>query len=173
MEKNVLSLLVSLQILKPPLSQDLNEGGGKEYVTKLLESILQERPESSEVKVETSGEKLTSLVKEAMRKEMEGGNTMTVITRIVDYFYLKLTEDQKLQAEAELWSSEDGGFFRTILIDILKLDQTIAKTRSHLKFIRKSYKRFQDFFPNVTEQQIAEHDKSKFDFVELIGYTAR
>ena len=98
---------------------------------------------------------------------------MTVITRIVDYFYLKLTEDQKLQAEAELWSSEDGGFFRTILIDILKLDQTIAKTRSHLKFIRKSYKRFQDFFPHVTEQQIAEHDKSKFDFVELIGYTAR
>ena len=80
---------------------------------------------------------------------------------------------QKQQAEAEILSEEIEMFYGILLIDIFKINQTIAMTKSHRKFIRKSYERFSQFFPHVTDQQITEHDLSKFDFVELIGYTAR
>ena len=119
-------------------------------------------------------EHVISVLKEAMERESEGGNnSRLIVTTLMEHFISKLSNDQKLEAEAELLSEGNGMFYGSLLIDIFKINQTIDKTRSHRKFIRKSYERFSQFFPNVTDDQIARHDMSKFEIVELIGYTAR
>ena len=115
-----------------------------------------------------------SVLKEAMERESEEGKKSTmIIETLIEHFLYKLSIDQKLEAEAELLSETKGMFYGSLLIDIFKIDETIDKTRSHRRFIRKSYERFSQFFPNVSDHQIAQHDMSKFEFVELIGYTAR
>ena len=116
-------------------------------------------------------EYVSSVLKEAM--EREGHNPKLMIEALIEHFLYKLSDNQKHEAEAELLYEESVRIYGSLLIDIFKIDQTIAKTKSHRKFIKKSYERFSQFFPLVTEQQITEHDLSKFDFVELIGYTAR
>ena len=121
-------------------------------------------------------EHVTSVLKETMERESrEGNNSTIIIETLIEYFFSKLSDKQKREAEAELLAegNENGMFYERLLIDIFKINETIAKTKSHRKFIRKSYERFSEFFPQITDQQIAQHDLSKFDFVELIGYTAR
>ena len=116
-------------------------------------------------------EYVSSVLKEAM--ERERNNPTLIIEALIEYFLNKLSDKQKQQAEAEILSEESEKFYGILLIDIFKINQTIAMAKSHRKFIRKSYERFSQFFPHVTDRQITEHDLSKFDFVELIGYTAR
>ena len=119
-------------------------------------------------------EYVVSVLKEALERESEEGNNPTmIIETLIEHFLVKLTEDQQREVEVELLSNGTELLYGSLLIDIFKIDLTVAKTRSHRQFIRKSYERFSQFFPRITDQQIAEHDLSKFDFVELIGYTAR
>ena len=138
---------------------------GTENITKLF--FMEE---SKEIVMEY----VVSVLKEALERESEEGNNPTmIIETLIEHFLVKLTEDQQREVEVELLSNGTELLYGSLLIDIFKIDLTIAKTRSHRQFIRKSYERFSQFFPRITDQQIAEHDLSKFDFVELIGYTAR
>ena len=138
---------------------------GTENITKLF--FMEE---SKEIVMEY----VVSVLKEALERESEEENNPTmIIETLIEHFLVKLTEDQQREVEVELLSNGTELLYGSLLIDIFKIDLTIAKTRSHRQFIRKSYERFSQFFPRITDQQIAEHDLSKFDFVELIGYTAR
>ena len=107
------------------------------------------------------------------RESGEGNNSTIIIETLIEHFFSKLSNKQKQEAESELLSEGNGMFYESLFTDIFRINETIAKTRSHRKFIRKSYERFSQFFPHVTDQQVAQHDLSKFEFVELIGYTAR
>ena len=119
-------------------------------------------------------EYVISVLKERMERESgEGNNSTIIIETLIEHFFSKLSNKQKQEAESELLSEGNGMFYESLFTDIFRINETIAKTRSHRKFIRKSYERFSQFFPHVTDQQVAQHDLSKFEFVELIGYTAR
>ena len=63
----------------------------------------------------------------AVRNEKEQGSDLTVIKALIEFLFSKLTEDQKLEAESELLSTGTGNFFKSLLIDILKFDETLAK----------------------------------------------
>ena len=44
-------------------------------------------------------------------------------------------------------------------------------TASHKAFIVRTWARFRDLFPEVSEESARVHDDSKLDWIEIVGYT--
>ena len=96
---------------------------------------------------------------------------------VVETFFSKVYQlwspNQKKQALEETFS-ESEGVYKTILFDGLGVNKTIEKYYSHKKFIMKVYQKYRNSFPNISQETIEAHDKSKRDtLIELVGYTAR
>ena len=99
------------------------------------------------------------------------GPVETFFTKV---FYL-WTEEQKRAAMEEVFNGQNtGGKYRTILVDCLKMNNTLRKYETHKHFIEKTYQRFKHHFEHLDEDQIKHHYNSKADnLLELVGYTAR
>ena len=57
--------------------------------------------------------------------------------------------------------------------DAFNAKEHVKQVQTHTDFVLKSYKRFQSFFPHLTEADVALHDQSKYSFIEVVGYTDR
>jgi len=82
-----------------------------------------------------------------------------------------LGQPERRQAEQQL--REGRGHYWRVLGEIYRVSETLQKTRSHRRFIRKVYTRFLPLFPHLKEATVEAHDLSKFSFIELVGYTDR
>jgi hypothetical protein len=55
----------------------------------------------------------------------------------------------------------DAGIYSDILIKLFKVDEHIECTRSHKRFIEKTFHRFRTLFKHLQEKSILVHDNSK------------
>ena len=95
----------------------------------------------------------------------ENITTNGIIAAIVGEVIPRWTEEQQEEALGQV--EKNAGVYKTILVDIFKLDQAKDVARSHKDFIQRVFWRFETCFTGITEDQILEHDLSKFRLVEL------
>eukprot|EP00092_Neocalanus_flemingeri_P009888 GFUD01010657.1.p1 GENE.GFUD01010657.1~~GFUD01010657.1.p1 ORF type:complete len:283 (+),score=50.90 GFUD01010657.1:133-981(+) len=93
----------------------------------------------------------------------------TLVTKIIPHW----TEEQQSEALCQLLDDNDSGIYADILVKLFKTNEHIECTKSHKRFIEKTFHRFQSVFKHLQEKTILAHDQSKLSFVELIGYTYR
>ena len=119
----LLNSMIPHNLFIKKLKQEIKEmlGIGLEEKCKLTENVLMTSAG------EENQERVFSFLKKAVRNEKEQGSDLTVIKALIEFLFSKLTEDQKLEAESELLSTGTGNFFKSLLIDILKFDETLAK----------------------------------------------
>ena len=60
------------------------------------------------------------------------------------------------------------GVYKTVLVDIFKINETKNVNDSHRNFITKVFCRFKTCFANLTEELILKHDLSKYWLVGFI-----
>ena len=89
------------------------------------------------------------------------GIAATVAEKVIPLW----SEEQ--QAEALEQVEKNVGVFKTVLVDIFKVDETKVITDTHREFIEKVFRRFEDCFSFLTEDLILKHDLSKYWWVGL------
>jgi len=80
-------------------------------------------------------------------------------------------ESQRCQAVEQVLNDDTSGVYWSILVKLFKINETIQVTRSHKKYIEKTFYRFRSIWKHLQESSVLAHDQSKFSFIELIGYT--
>ena len=85
-----------------------------------------------------------------IKKYCESIGPIETFFRKVYYIW---TDEQKEKASKEI-STNSNGIYTTILIDILKVSNTIKIYESHKEFIRKTYGKFRNSFHEMTEEQV-------------------
>ena len=84
------------------------------------------------------------------------GIAATVAEKVIPLW----SEEQ--QAEALEQVEKNVGVFKTVLVDIFKVDETKVITDTHREFIEKVFWRFQTCFAFLTAELILKHDMSKY-----------
>ena len=82
-----------------------------------------------------------------------------IIAAIAGEVIPRWTKEQEEEALGQV--DENDGVYKTILVDIFKLNQTKDVVNSHRVFIQKVFWRFETCFSYLSEDQILEHDLSK------------
>ena len=86
----------------------------------------------------------------SIKKYCESIGPIETFFRKVYYIW---TDEQKEKASKEI-ATNSNGIYKTILIDILKVSNTIKIYESHKEFIRKTYGKFRNSFHEMTEEQV-------------------
>ena len=97
-------------------------------------------------------------------------NYVDTVARVVDNVW---TWEQRRDAETALQSRDADSLLYRILYDDYKMSEHYAQTDSHRKFIGLSYERLEPFLRAVTKEAADNHDLTKYDLVEAVGYTQR
>jgi len=82
------------------------------------------------------------------------------------------TEEQKVEALEQVTEGIEGKY-KKVLVDIFRVNETIAITDSHISYIKRVFNKYKHLCDNLTEEIILQHDLSKYSFLELVGYTAK
>merc|ERR1711872_1027429 len=82
------------------------------------------------------------------------------------------TEEQKVEALEQVTEGIDGKY-KKVLVDIFRVNETIAITDSHISYIKRVFDKYKHLCDNLTEEIVLQHDLSKYSFLELVGYTAK
>lgn len=83
------------------------------------------------------------------------------------------TEDEKLQAEKDVKNKcVDSKYYKLFFIEY-NMKEHFSQVESHKKFVLKAYNKLKDFVPNMLKDDAENHDLSKYDFSQAVGYTAR
>ena len=114
-------------LLKSTLPHNLFMKKAKGEIENILGNIFEEEKGKMTANVKQIQEAIVSFLKKAVQTEKEEENELTVIRALINFIFLKFTEEQKKVAESELFSTGNGNFYRCLLIDILKIDETVAK----------------------------------------------
>ena len=85
-----------------------------------------------------------------IKKYCESIGPIETFFRKVYYIW---TDEQKEKASKEI-ATNSNGIYKTILIDILKVSNTIKIYESHQEFIRKTFGKFRNSFHEMTEEQV-------------------
>ena len=110
-----------------------------------LENILATTPEESHI----------TLTEHAR----EFGLVRTLAEEIIP----KWTPEQQTKALEQVKKNE--GLYKTVLVDIFKIDQTLSCNDSHRKFVKRVFLRAKDCFDELTADIIENHDLSKYRLV--------
>ena len=89
------------------------------------------------------------------------GIAATVAEKVIPLW----SEEQQTEALEQV--EKNVGVFKTVLVDIFKVDETKVITDTHREFIEKVFWRFKDCFDFLTEELILKHDLSKSWWVGL------
>jgi len=91
----------------------------------------------------------------------------TLSTKIFPHW----NEKQQSEVIDQILGDSDSGIYANILIKLFKINEHIETTRSHKRFVEKTFYRFKSLFKHLQERTILDHDQSKLSFVEIVGYT--
>ncbi|CAG2207936.1 unnamed protein product [Mytilus edulis] len=83
------------------------------------------------------------------------------------------TKDEKLQAEKDVKEEKEESKYYALLFIEFNMKEHYSQVNSHRHFVLKAYNRLKDFVPNMLKEDAENHDLSKYDFSQAIGYTAR
>lgn len=93
----------------------------------------------------------------------------TLSTKIIPHW----NQEQRIEAVNQVLTGSESGIYANILVKLFNINEHIECTRSHKRFIEKTFYRFQSVFKNLQEKTILAHDQSKLSFIEIVGYTDR
>ena len=93
------------------------------------------------------------------------GNDVCIIKTLIEDVIPQWTEEQQVEALDQVEKNE--GVYKTVLVDIFKMNETKDVNDSHRNFIMKVFLRFKTCFANLTEELIVKHDLSKY---WLVGF---
>jgi hypothetical protein len=132
---------------------------------------------------------LTTVQEDVHENIRSSFNKVGIIRTLAEKVIPLWTEEQQIEAMEQV--EKNVGVYKTVLVDIYKVDENKAEIDSHREFIKKVFRRFRTCFSVLTEEMIVKHDLSKyrfsytlrvckiifnrfsFSFPELVGYTAK
>ncbi|KAF0305531.1 hypothetical protein FJT64_022844 [Amphibalanus amphitrite] len=97
-------------------------------------------------------------------------NYADTVARVVDTLW---TWEQRRDAQAALLDRDARSPFYRILWDDYRMSEHYAQTDSHREFMVRSFDRLGGYLPAVTRRAAEDHDLSKYELVEAVGYTLR
>ncbi|XP_033761016.1 uncharacterized protein LOC117342850 [Pecten maximus] len=83
--------------------------------------------------------------------------------------------DEKTVSEADrvLKTRDENHPLYQLLFKEYNAEEHFRQVDSHKEWIIKAYERLKDYVPNMTMEDARQHDQSKYDFVQVVGYTAK
>lgn len=120
-----------------------------------LEKILSICPEEKK-------DEITKYYKENDMKE--------TVMHLTDHVW---DDETRKRADKAIADREKSSPYYIVLFDLFNVQEHFNQVDSHRKFIGLAYDHLKEFVPNMTEDQVKEHDLSKYGFSQFVGYTAR
>ena len=100
---------------------------------------------------------------------MNLANDVGIIKTVIEEVIPQWTEEQQVEALDQVEKNE--GVYKTVLVDIFKMNETKDVNDSHRNFIKKVFCRFKTCFENLSEELIVKHDLSKYWLVVFSIYS--
>ena len=118
----------------------------------------------------TTSEELESVlatVPEVLHGDIRNNvNHVGIIKTVAEEVIPRWTEEEQVAALDQVEKNE--GVYKTVLVDIFKINETKDVNHSHKNFISKVFCRFKPCFADLTEELIMKHDLSKYWLVGFI-----
>jgi hypothetical protein len=70
------------------------------------------------------------------------------------------TEEEQVEAMEQV--ERNAGVYKTVLVDIYRVDKNKMEVDSHREFVKNVFRRFRTCFSFLTEEIIVKHDLSKY-----------
>lgn len=84
-----------------------------------------------------------------------------------------MDEGEKKLVEQDIKNGNIASKYYRLLYQEFNIKEHYKIVDSHRQFVMKAYNRLRKFVPNISETQAQNHDLSKYDLVQAIGYTVR
>ena len=94
---------------------------------------------------------------------IEHAREFGVVRTLAEEIIPKWTPEQQTKALEQVKKNE--GLYKTVLVDIFKIDQTLSFNDSHRKFVKRVFLRVKYCFDELTADIIENHDLSKYRLV--------
>lgn len=107
-------------------------------------------------------------------KFAEEGSLKATVNTICFIYNSIWTEDEKKIAERDILErNTDSKYYKLLFKKPFNMEMHYDQTDSHKGFVKKAYNRLKEFVPNMTDEDVERHDRTKYHLTQAVGYTAR